>query len=346
MPTGLQDRKVRIRIIGLVVVALLGCTGWLERAASSGPLGSVQDGVVAYLSSSETKAVEAFAVARAINATVSVLKSTDLSAVVAQVAPLEVLEPVDDLAKQFSDVMVVSIVAILVQRLILLVSQAWALSVLLPIGCLLLILSLESRYWPGLRPRLATLGRSVILLALFARFVVLAAGWAGESVTHRFLAGDLDATMNAMQAVGGNLTQISAQVAPPANDATTQGAPPAAPPDSNAAASPWVFGQLRAALHSTAAATQAMIDKGRRLIGTVGGWVPDRAAIEAVVAALPGQMVKAIEIFLVQTILTPLAVAFILYGLARGAMRPVPLAVLASPPAIDPPPRAQPQTIF
>lgn len=126
----------------LVAVAILGYCGLLDLAVSRGPIGQVQSQVVAYLDRSERQAVEAFAAARTINAAVSVLKSADLSAVVAQVAPMEVLEPVDDLAKQFSDVMVVSIVAILLERLVLSVSQAWALTYGVPLGCAMIALSL------------------------------------------------------------------------------------------------------------------------------------------------------------------------------------------------------------
>ena len=109
-PTRRIDPRHRPAFL-LFLLALIGFSGGLETGATWGPFGGTQDDVTGYLNSSERKAVEAFAVARTINAAVSFLKSADLSAVVAQVAPLEVLEPVDDLAKQFSDVMVVSIVS-------------------------------------------------------------------------------------------------------------------------------------------------------------------------------------------------------------------------------------------
>jgi hypothetical protein len=114
-------------------------------------------------------------------------------------------------------------------------------------------------------------------------------------------------------------------------------------PDPNAAASPSVFGRLGAALGATEAATETMIARGRRLIDTAGGWVPDRAAIERLVVELPGQMVKAIEIFLVQTILTPITVAVILYALARGTLRPLPLRLAGPPSVITPTSPARPQ---
>ena len=57
------------------LLALLGYAGGLELAVSHGPAGSLQSSVTAYLDRSEKKAVEAFAIARTINAAVSLLKS-------------------------------------------------------------------------------------------------------------------------------------------------------------------------------------------------------------------------------------------------------------------------------
>jgi hypothetical protein len=263
------DKRYR-PVLWLVLIAILGYSGLLELAVTRGPLAIVEDRVAGYLDRSEAKAVDAFAAGRSINAAVSVLKSTDLSAVVVQIAPMEVLEPVDDLAKQFSDVMAVSICAILLQRLILLVSQAWALTFVLPVGCMLLAASvIVSRRFATLGLRLAALGRSVVLLALFARFAVLAAGWAGDSITERFLAGDLNQAIATMNAAGGNL------------------------------------------------------DKGQALASSAHSWVPDRTAIAAMVTGLPDQVVRAIEIFLVQTMITPLLVALFLYGMLRHAIRPM-----------------------
>ena len=122
---------------------------------------------------------------------------------------MQVLEPVDDLAKQFSDVMVISIVAILLQRLLLGVSQAWAFTCVLPTGCVLLVVSLMLPRWPLFGARLAALGRMLIVLALFARFSVLAAGLAGEVLTAGFLNHDLDSAMAVMQRSGGSLDQFT-----------------------------------------------------------------------------------------------------------------------------------------
>jgi|HubBroStandDraft_1064217.scaffolds.fasta_scaffold00164_28 hypothetical protein len=272
------------------MMALLGFAGLFERAMSSWPIGAVQDRTVAYLDRSETRAVEAFAAARTINAGISLLKSADLSAVVVQVAPLEVLEPIDDLAKQFSDVMAVSIVAILVERLILQVSQAWALGFVLPTGCALLAAAIAIARWPALGLRLAALGRSLVLLAIFARFVVLAAGWVGDGVTERFLARDLDTAIATLNASGGKFDQMTAKAVP-----------------------------SRAA---TPSSTPSFLDQAESAVSSTISSIPDRTALAALVTGLPEQFVRAIEIFLVQTIFTPFLVALFLYGALRGVVRP------------------------
>jgi hypothetical protein len=316
-----MERRHRAGIL-LVVLACLGFAGVLEKLAGWGPFGNMQGAVVAYLDTSEKKAVEAFAIARAINASVSLLKSADLSAVVAQVAPMEVLEPVDDLAKQFSDVMVVSIVSILVQRLILAISQAWALNIVFPLGCLLLTLSLGSDRFRAANRHMAAIGRTVIMLALFGRFAVVAASLVGANITAHFLSNDLNASMSVMHASGGSLDQVTAKVSPVTR---SQSAGAIAPAGQAHSAPPTAFEQIKRAVKSTADNTEAVFDKGAALVGAATTWVPDKATIEALVVGLPDHIVKAIEIFLVQTLLMPLAVAFFLYSLLRGLIRPVPV---------------------
>ena len=268
-----QRRRRMVMSLGLVALGFLGLVGGLELAASHGPLGQLQDETVAYLDKAERKATEAFAAGRAINAAASILKSTEVSPIVVKIAPMEVLEPVDDLAKQFSDIMAVSIAALLLQRLVLSISEAWALGILLP-----------------------ALGRSVVLLALFVRFVIPIAGWVGDELTEQFLARDLNEAVSTMNASHGSL---------------------AATPDANA--------QPAAAAPARSVPTSWWEALGRRS-EAAGSWLPDRAGTTAIVTALesvPDQIIKAIEIFLVQTILTPLTVGLLFYYALRSLVRPI-----------------------
>jgi hypothetical protein len=304
----------------LLLLAILGYSGALEWGAARGPFGAVETHVGAYLDRSETTAVEAFAVARAINAAVSLLKSADLSAVVAQIAPLQVLEPVDDLAKQFSDVMVVSIVAIQMQRLLLLVSRAWAFAFLLPVGCVLLAAAFVLPRQMQWHTRLARLGRLAIVAALFARCIVLVAGLVGNGLTQEFLAGDLHDTMSLLRQSGAHLTQITASTTPPASQTPANAAPAGNPPSS---VLDRMASSVKDALQSAKDKTEAAVGHGESWVNSASSWVPDPAAINAFLAQVPDRIVRAIEIFLVQTLLTPLLVGLALYGALRAVMRPI-----------------------
>jgi hypothetical protein len=101
-----------------------------------------------------------------------------------------------------------------------------------------------------MRRRLAALGRGVILVALFARCVVLVAGWVGDGVTQQFLAADLERSMDVVSGAGGRLGQITAKAAPQA------------PADGGS-----LLGRLKDDMTTTWQQAQA--------------WLPDRAAVDA-----------------------------------------------------------------
>jgi hypothetical protein len=80
---------------------------------------------------------------------------------------------------------------------------------------------------------------------------------------------------------------------------------------------------MKEALRSAEDRTAAAVGHGERLVNAAGSWVPDPAAINAFLAQVPDRIVRAIEIFLVQTLLTPLLVALAVYGALRAVMRPL-----------------------
>lgn len=162
-----------------------------------------------------------------------------------------------------------------------------------------------------MRLRLLALGRSTLMLALFARFVVLAAGWVGDDLTTRFLAADLNRSLGTVYASGGRLDRITAQVAPPQPPAAAPADP--APPQT----------MLERFRRDVARTMQSAGSETAAVVNAARSWVPDRASIDAILVGLPDQIVRAIEIFLVQTVLAPLCVAGAFYGVLRGAMRPI-----------------------
>ncbi|HLY54818.1 MAG TPA: hypothetical protein VKS60_04635 [Stellaceae bacterium] len=282
------QRFGRWRAALLAAVMLLGGIGALEAAAELAPLKTVQSGAVAYLDASKTKAIEAFAAGRLLNGGISFLKSVELTPFGVGAAPLQALEPIDDLAKQFSDVMLVSIAAILVQQLLLSIGTTVGLTILLPIGCGLWLLA-DFGGDNQFAERLARLGRGIVLLALFIRLVVPVAAWADEALTRHFLAPDLDRAIGAMRMAGNKIAQREE----PASGAVQNGA-------SGPAGSTWQ--SLVTGIDSLKSSTER-----------IAGNIPDVGTISKDLEEMPNEIVTAIEIFVVQTILAPLSVAWLLY---------------------------------
>jgi hypothetical protein len=257
--------------------------------------------MIAYLDASKTKAIEAFAAGRLLNGGISFLKSVELTPFGVGAAPLQALEPIDDLAKQFSDVMLVSIAAILVQKLLLSLGTAVGLTILLPLGCALWLLADLGGEHP-FAVRIARLGRGIVVLALFSRLVIPVAAWADEALSRHFLAPDLDRAVGAMQ-IAGN--KIAEREAPAAGATQTESA--------GKIGSTWQ--SLVSGIDSLKSSTEKMASA-----------IPDVGAISTDLADMPNEIVTAIEIFVVQTILAPLSVAALLYVTLRHVV-PAPQTV-------------------
>ena len=105
--------------------------------------------------------------------------------------------------------------------------------------------------------------------------------------------------------------------------------------DAGNGAAPSVLDQLTHAVRTTAHTTRQVINRGEALVNEASAWIPDKAALESAINGLPGEIVRAMEIFLVQTILTPLAVAWFFYAMLKGAIRPVPMTLQNRPLLIE-----------
>lgn len=269
------------------------------------PVSTVEAGAVAYLDASKTKAIEAFAAGRLLNGGISFLKSVELTPFGVGAAPLQALEPIDDLAKQFSDVMLVSIAAILVQKLLLSIGTAVGLTILLPLGCALWLLADLGGDHP-VAERVARLARGIVVLALFSRLVIPVAAWTDEALTREFLAPDLDRAVGAMQIAGDKIAQ---------HEDTTASATPA---------------EAAGRIGSTWQSLVGSIDSLKSSTEKVTSAIPDVGAISKDLSDMPNQIVTAIEIFVVETILAPLSVAFLFYaGLRKIVPAPQTLELAA-----------------
>lgn len=170
------------KALAALVLALLLALVWLR------PLDPI---ATEYTETGLKRAFATFAVARALNAGISVLKSGEVNFQVGAGASLQVgavLDPLDDLVEQFSAIMLAATLSFATQRLLIEVSGALLVSITLSVLFLAWgALRLSNRPLPGWLPRLA-----IGLLCL--RFAVPVAALGSEATYQVLLKGKYEAS--------------------------------------------------------------------------------------------------------------------------------------------------------
>lgn len=195
------ERTLARRIATLVVVALLALGSWwtgLDAAAD--------ERVDAML----TRALVTFATARALDGVISVLQSGQVGAQVGvgmSIQPGELLDPVNDLVEQFSDVMLAVTVALGVHKVLLSIGGYWVLPILLSALAVLVVVT-------GLRagaPRWLT---QAFVLLLLVRFAVPVATVGADALFTRFLASEYESSQQVLDAIEGRSAEAAGAQAP------------------------------------------------------------------------------------------------------------------------------------
>ncbi|MEW5721508.1 MAG: hypothetical protein AB1896_00260 [Thermodesulfobacteriota bacterium] len=177
--------KAVASLLGLVL-AFLAAIGVLDRAAQDSFAGRRAE---AYFDAALTQAAYTFAVARAVNAAVSVIQDSEVAISPAglgvSLAVGEVVDPLDDLLEQFSWVMLVSLVSLGVQKVLLEIGIWLGLKVLLAAALAVLLVGLWA---PGsFGAGLLRLGFKLFVLALVVRFGLPLVALAGQGIYDLFL---------------------------------------------------------------------------------------------------------------------------------------------------------------
>jgi len=268
--------KIPVKIMfSLVVVALLALavSGVLDRVGFE------------YTERSLKRALVTFAVARGLNAVISVAQGTEIAVEPAGVGvnftPGQVLDPINDLVEQFSWVMLASATALGMQRLLLELFTVpvftWT---LVAVWCGALVLLWLPRLAPWLGAGLLRVG--IMLLAL--RLAVPLLSLTGELFYDAFLHDRYDHSAARIEQVTSNIRDIN------------QGAEQ----ELAVVEDPSLLERVRRAYQSALAA----VDPGSYL-----------RKYEQAAADVSEQVINLIVVFLVQTVLLPL---LFLWGLLRG----------------------------
>lgn len=157
----------------ILVVTILIALSWLNVLDDYGDR---------YTTNALKQSAASYAVARGINAVVSVLQSTEVSVGFASLSPGEALDPLNDLVERFSWISMMAMASLGLQKLLLLMASSILFKVLITITGAMLIYSL-------LRKNSSTQNAMIRLfvVALFLRFAVGSVVFANDIVEYVFL---------------------------------------------------------------------------------------------------------------------------------------------------------------
>lgn len=282
-------------VIALIAVLIIVCS-WYE------PL---QDVANEQVDAGLRRAVTSFASARALNAGISILQGTELSAqplgVGITVTVGEALDPVNDLVERFSEWMLIASVAFGVQKMLLLIGSHWVIS---------LIVSALATAWALLHVyhrRLPWLSRVLIVLVL-VRFAIPAATLGSDLVFNQILAADYTANQEFLELTQEQIDQRANQVERHAQQA-----------EKRAQESP-----------NTDETGLTTIFNVRELWNAAKGWASTVSPpipsihfddIAKISEQLPDRVITLIAIFFMQTLLLPLVLLWALYRIAISMIR-------------------------
>jgi len=236
------------------------------------------------------RALVTFAVSRALNGAISVAQGTELAIEPAGVGVIltlgQVLDPINDLVERFSTVMLVAASSLGLQNLLLDITSAWAFNLALSVSALL-VFATAWLPWSRLR-RWSGFSRRVLLGLIFMRFAVPLLVIAGSLIFDVYLEAEQTASVNALEGVQTKIEALNEQ-------------PPVIPgPDDS------LMDRLGAMLDRSLDS----VDFGDRI---------DR--LQAQVAEASEHIINLIVIFVLQTILLPIAFIWMFVELLKGIGR-------------------------
>jgi hypothetical protein len=259
------------------------------------------------------RALKTFAGARALNAAISLAQGTEFTAGIGAQLTLsvgQILDPVNDLVEAFSNIMLMASVAFGTQKVLLLIGQyvyvKWALTVVLAIWTATHLLSKRRPRWLDM----------ALLLMLMVRFAVPVVTVGSNAIYERFLQQEYTEGQAALTSAAAEVDKtVSAITARDATGSTAlaQGQPPYPSPAAPSANADTGIGASLAAIFGQAAQTTSAFFQQ----------LDPRPAIERLkekASEATKQLINLIVVFLLQTVLVPLALVWGLYAALRSAL--------------------------
>lgn len=152
------------------------------------------------------RALISFATARALHGVLSVVQGTQFSAqplgVGVTLTPGQLLAPVNDLVKHFSDLMLAASVAFGVQKAVIAIGSYW------PISAMLTVVALAWGWVYFRQQRVRPWLSKVLVVLLMVRFAIPVVVIGTDTIWQKFLAADYVATQTAIDSASGQTQRL------------------------------------------------------------------------------------------------------------------------------------------
>ena len=281
-----------------------------------------------YAEQALTRALTTFAVARTLNGVISVAQGTEIAVepggVGVILTPGQVLDPVNDLIERFSSVMLVAASSLGLQLVLLKITSSWVVTALL-IGVLAVWLVSVWSHRPQ-DNKYVKLALRLSMMLVFVRFAIPVVIICTNFLFSVFLLADQESATAALEVTSTEIEEMNAQY----DDKTS---PKEVPSNTDGQAPAGLSGDsLKETLVSAYESLPDITEVGSRiksstqeLFSSVGDWfgsmsVGNRMAqLKTSAAEATGHVVDLIVIFVLQTIIFPLAFLWIFVEALKAA---------------------------
>ncbi len=192
----------RQRKITWTVVAIL-----IAALALTGAADGVSDD---YADEAFKRALVTFAVARTLNGVISVAQGTEVAVepggVGVNFTVGQILDPINDLVEQFSSVMLVATSSLGLQNILLNMTGWWGITAVLAVASLFLV---GSTWWVGVKPAIRTFAVRAFLVAAFLRFALPILIIGTNVVFSAFLEDEHDAATAVLEATSTEIEVLN-----------------------------------------------------------------------------------------------------------------------------------------
>lgn len=301
----------RICIVALLILVALG--GWSSRLDAPA-MSQVDAGM--------ERALASFAVARGLNAAISLAQGTQISAGIGANITFsvgQVLHPVNEVVESFSHLMLLASVAFGIQKVLLLIGQDML------VKCLLSAMLIA---WGALRVIGGTRNRwmdAALVLMLMVRFAIPVVTMATDAVYERFLHAGYTRSTEALVSTTDGLNKSTEEFrgTQQSSDAAGTAAPAPTPPAAAASTTGQAPSGWAERMYEAMRELGAKAEETGSSIGAAVAGLDPRAYLKELkdsASAAMDHIIELMVVFLLQTLLVPVFLLWAMYAVLRGVV--------------------------